>query len=90
MTIMKNKAVVTDITARNLEKYYNEPNGNLYFRMVEDSNSDYQVVDGFDLDELKAAIAYGHIEVIYVSGPAQEIIEKMLAEEAAVSEAVCA
>ena len=79
---MKNRAVVIDVTVRNLEEYYNDPNGNIYFRMVESPDSDYQVADGFDLDELKAAIAYGHIEVIYVSGPAQEIIEKMLVEEA--------
>ena len=79
---MKNRAIVTNVTMRNLEKYYNDSNGNIYFRMIEDSDSDYQVADGFDLEELKAAIVYGHIDVIYVSGPAQEVIKKMLVEEA--------
>ena len=79
---MKNRAIVTNVTARNLEKYYNDPNGNIYFRILEDPDSDYQVADGFDLEELKAAIVYGHIDVIYVSGPAQAIIEKLLVEEA--------
>lgn len=79
-------ANICKVTLKNIEKYYWNPNGNLYFRVVEEVDSDYQLMDGFEIEELKAAIAYGDIEMIYVSGPAKAIIEKLLVEK----EAVCA
>lgn len=79
-------ANICKVTLKNIEKYYWDPNGNLYFRITKEFSSDYELMDGFELEELKAALAYGDIEMIYVSGPAQAIIEKLLVEK----EAVCA
>ena len=82
-------ANICRVTLKNIEKYYYDPNGNLYFRLTKEFDSDYELMDGFDIEELKAAIAYGDIEMIYVSGPAQAIIEKLLTEEET-DEVVCA
>lgn len=69
------------IGVNNIAKYYDDPNGNLYFRVLEDEESDYELMDGFSLDELRAALDYGDIEMIYVPGTAQAIIENLLVEE---------
>lgn len=61
------------ITLKNLEKYYYEPKGNLYYQ---DSNGWY-VLDGFDLDEVKTAIGNG-VEFIFVEGPARLIADNEL------------
>lgn len=68
------------VDVHNINKYYNKPDGNLYFKVVEDSGPDYEVVDGFELDELKAALAHGNIELIWVSGEAQAIIKNLIEE----------
>lgn len=78
-------ANICKVTLKNIEKYYYDPNGNLYFRLTKEFGSDYELMDGFDIEDLKVAIAYGDIEMIYISGPAQAIIEKLLVEK----EAVC-
>ena len=78
-------ANICRVTLKNIEKYYYDTKGNLYFRLTKDFDSDYELMDGFDIEELKAAIAYGDIEMIYISGPARAIIEKLLVEK----EAVC-
>lgn len=74
-------AKVCTVNIKNIEKYYWDPNGNLYFRSTEVPNSDYELVDGFDIEELKAAIEYGEVEIIYVSGQAQEIIKGILEKD---------
>ena len=48
--------------------YYNNPNGNLYFR-AKGTNTNYQVCDSFDLVDIQAQVVYGEWEVIFIEGP---------------------
>jgi len=54
------------ITLKNLEKYYYEPTGNLYYR----DNNGWSVLDGFDINDVKTAITNG-VEFVFVKGPAK-------------------
>ena len=48
-------------------KYYNNPNGNLYFR-AKGTNTNYQVCDGFDLVDIQAQVVYDEWDVIFIEG----------------------
>ena len=50
-----------------LAKYYNDPNGNIYFAYKGEDT--YQVVDGFLYYELNSKLCAGLIKLIYIEGP---------------------
>ena len=50
-----------------LEKYYNDPNGKIYFAY--NSEDTYQVADSFLYYELNSKLCAGLIKLIYIEGP---------------------
>lgn len=59
------------ITKNNLEKYYNDPNGNLYYFYKDQ----YYLVDGFTIEDITNALNAG-IKFIFVEGLAQSSLNK--------------
>lgn len=58
----------TMVNTRNVTRLYNKINGNLYFRDAS-RHSNFQVVEGFMLDELKYALKLGQVEMVWIEGP---------------------
>ena len=55
---------VVKITRKNLEKYYNRVDGNIWYR--EKSDNDFQISEGFSIEEHYNALSFG-IEMIFIS-----------------------
>ena len=60
-----NKYIKIGLTT--LKKYYNDPNGNIYFAYKGEDT--YQVADGFLYYELYNKLCAGLIKLIYIEGP---------------------
>jgi hypothetical protein len=54
---------------RNIEKFYNKVEGNLYYRH-RGTKEPFKIVDGFDVNDIKIKWAYDGWELIYVEGHA--------------------
>lgn len=63
--------MVKHITLENVERYYDNLNGNLYYN---DKGDWLVLAGGYTLSEVKQAIENG-VEFIYASGPAKIVSE---------------
>ncbi len=63
----------TKINKRNVKRFYSRFDGNLYFKPTM-SNRAFQVVDGFSYEDLVDALCTGSIKMIWVKGPAMEVV----------------
>lgn len=59
------------VTVDMVKNFWNNPNGNLYFRTTRSENPKvFEVVEGFDdYNEIRSPIVLGIIEVIWIEGP---------------------
>lgn len=55
---------VIKITRKNIEKYYNRPDGNIWYR--EKGDNDFQIMEGYSVDECLNALAFG-IDMVFIS-----------------------
>lgn len=67
----------TRVTTENLKELYNNTEGNLYYRISDFPPSIYDVVDGFDYEELLEGLVSGECELIYIAGPSLGINVKI-------------
>lgn len=56
----------TKVNSKNLKELYNNPKGNIY---VTEDGKTYEVVDGFELYEIREAMLAGFAGFIYIEGP---------------------
>lgn len=80
-TKRKEDEVICKLSLDNVSKYFNDIGGNIYYRLKDDSRQTFELLDGFELEEIKAAIAYGDAEFIYMSGSAEAGIARLKALE---------
>lgn len=59
----------TKVTPNNLKHLYDNPNGNLYFRIPYIKKELYEVCEGFDYSELYWAVCAGECHLIWIPGP---------------------
>ena len=57
------------VNPNNLKQLYNNPDGNLYFRVPLCKKRLYDVCDGFSYQELYSAVCAGECELIWIQGP---------------------
>ena len=57
-----------------VDKYFDNPDGNLYYR-EKGSKGPFQICDGFDAMDIKIQVVYANWEVIFVEGPSLSIME---------------
>jgi hypothetical protein len=65
---MKTTTYIKILGAKAVAKYFNNPDGNLYFK-AKGTDDPFQVCDGFDLVDIQAQVVYGNWEVIFIEGP---------------------
>ncbi len=58
----------------NLKKYYEDPNGNLYYKLPDSSRKWGLIEGGWTYEELYTAITEGTGKLLYVSGPAKSLV----------------
>ena len=58
----------TKVTPKNLRYLFNSPRGNLYMRSSKKQGT-YEVVEGFDYEELHQALTANKIELVWIEGP---------------------
>jgi hypothetical protein len=66
---------VINIHPANLKKYYNKLDGNLYYKLPDSSDKWGLIEGGWTCEELYTAITEGSGKLIYVSGPAESLVE---------------
>ena len=60
--------------AKAVDKYYNNPDGNLYYR-EKGTKYRFQICDGWDEMDIKIQVVYENWEVIFVEGPCMTSVE---------------
>lgn len=55
---------VVKITKKNIREYYDRPDGNIWYR--EKGGNDFQIVDGFNVEECLNALAFG-VDMIFIA-----------------------
>ena len=73
-TFVMNPSYVKIKGAKDVDKYYNNPDGNLYYR-EKGSKGPFQICDGWDNVDIKIQVVYANWEVIFVKGPCMTGVE---------------
>lgn len=55
---------IVKITGKNIEQYYDQPNGNIWYR--EPGSYDFQILDGYSIEECLQAMV-NKVEFIFVA-----------------------